>query len=72
MIAQTETSRCVFGQWMHMDKQFLCDMLANCTLFSAASFPGLPCLQFLIACYCKQSITGGGEGLGTGLVQCSL
>jgi len=35
---------------------------------SVASFPGLLCLQFLIA-YCKQSKTGGVEGLGTRLAQ---
>ena len=40
-------------------------------LTGLASFPGLPRLQFLIACsmqkYDKQSKTGGGEGLGTRL-----
>ena len=42
-----------------MDKQFLCDMLANCTLFSVASFPGLvprPSLPPVFDCLLLQTI----------------
>ena len=65
---------CNFSAWVVLLGQ-QCHLHHRCLyrlLLHVASFPGLPRLRFLIACwlsfaYCKRSKTGAGEGLGTRL-----